>query len=83
MFAGFVGALAGTLFGMSVGGSAALAVLCASASYIAAPAAVSMALPQASTSLSLVSSLGITFPLNLTLGIPIYIAMSQTLSQLI
>ena len=83
LVAGFIGALAGTAFGMSVGGSAALAVLCASASYIAAPAAVGLALPQASTSLSLVSSLGITFPLNLTLGIPIYIAMSEALVGLV
>ena len=82
LVAGFIGALAGTLFGMSVGGSAALAVLCASASYIAAPAAVNLALPQASQSLTIVSSLGITFPFNLTLGIPIYIAMAQALASI-
>ena len=83
LLAGAIGALSGTLFGFSVGGSSALAVLCASASYIAAPAAVNIALPKASASLSLVSSLGITFPFNLTLGIPIYIGMSQLFANLI
>lgn len=83
IIAGSIGALAGTIFGISVGGSAAIAVLCASASYIAAPAAVNMALPKASASLSLVSSLGITFPFNLTLGIPIYIGLSQFFANLL
>lgn len=69
---GFVGTLAGNLVGLSIGGATILGVLAASASYIAAPAAVSIALPRANLSLALMSSVGITFPFNLILGIPIY-----------
>ena len=63
---------AGSAIGLSVGGATMLGVLCASASYIAAPAAVSVALPQASPTIALMSSIGITFPFNLILGIPLY-----------
>lgn len=76
---GFIGATAGSLVGLSVGGTTILAVLCASASYIAAPAAVSIALPQANLSLALTASVGITFPFNLILGIPIYYNFAQML----
>ena len=72
LISGLVGAAAGTLVGLSIGGTTILAVLCASASYIAAPAAVSIALPKANLSLALTSSVGITFPFNLIIGIPIY-----------
>ncbi|NDD98468.1 MAG: sodium-dependent bicarbonate transport family permease, partial [Actinobacteria bacterium] len=57
-----------------------LATLAASASYIAAPAAVRIALPKANPSLYITASLGVTFPFNLTVGIPIYIAMAQAIS---
>ena len=50
-----------------------------SASYIAAPAAVAVALPQASPTLGLTSSIGITFPFNLILGIPLYLKLAQIL----
>ncbi|MFZ9541680.1 MAG: sodium-dependent bicarbonate transport family permease, partial [Ilumatobacteraceae bacterium] len=56
------------------------ATLAASASYIAAPAAVRIALPKANPSLYITASLGVTFPFNLTVGIPIYIAMAQAIS---
>ena len=72
LISGLIGAAAGTLVGLSIGGTTILAVLCASASYIAAPAAVSIALPKANLSLALTSSVGITFPFNLIIGIPIY-----------
>ena len=49
-----------------------LTVLCASASYIAVPAAVRVALPQANVSLYLPMSLAVTFPFNIALGIPLY-----------
>lgn len=49
-----------------------LGVLCASASYIAAPAAVRLALPTANPGITLTTSLGITFPFNLVIGIPLY-----------
>lgn len=78
--AGTAGVISGTLAGMSVGGAAVLGVLSASASYIAAPAAVSLALPKANTGLCLTASLGITFPFNLMLGIPLLIAIAQALA---
>ena len=80
---GALGATVGTLIGLSVGGSAALAVLCASASYIAAPAAVGIALPEARTSIPITMSLGVTFPFNLLVGIPLYVWFAQVLSGLI
>lgn len=77
---GFLGALAGRAAGLSTGGVAVMATLAGSASYIAAPAAVRIALPQASPGLYVTASLGITFPFNLTIGIPLYIAMAQALT---
>lgn len=66
------GLLAGLLLGLSLGGVVLLMVLGASASYIAVPAAMRVALPEANPALSLTLSLGVTFPFNLTLGIPLY-----------
>lgn len=78
---GAVGAIGGSLAGMTVGGTTILAVLVASSSYIAAPAAVRIALPQANPSYYLTASLAITFPFNLILGIPIYHAFAQLLER--
>jgi len=58
--------------GLSTAGITVLATMVSSASYIAAPAAVRIALPKASPSIYLTASLGITFPFNITLGIPLY-----------
>ena len=80
---GSLGALAGVLTGMSAGGATMLAVLTASASYIAAPAAVGIALPKANLGLALSASLGITFPFNLLVGIPLYLAIAQWLSSML
>lgn len=77
---GALGAVTGTLIGMSVGGATMLAVLTASASYIAAPAAVSVALPKANLGVALTASLGITFPFNLLVGLPLYLAISTAMS---
>ncbi|NBU16283.1 MAG: sodium-dependent bicarbonate transport family permease [Actinobacteria bacterium] len=77
---GLLGALLGTAAGLSTGGVAVMATLAGSASYIAAPAAVRIALPQASPGLYVTASLGVTFPFNLTLGIPYYIALAQALT---
>lgn len=66
--------------GLSVGGTALLITLAASASYIAVPAALRLALPQANPAIYLTLSLGVTFPLNLTLGIPLYIAFADFLA---
>ncbi len=79
ILAGSLGVLVGQLTGMSLAGSAALGILAGSASYIAAPAAVRLALPEASPSIYLSASLGITFPFNLTIGIPVMLAVSQFL----
>lgn len=79
LIAGSLGVVVGTLAGLSVGGVTILGVLCASASYIAAPAAVSLGLPQANGSLALLASIGITFPFNLLVGIPIYLEIAQLL----
>lgn len=70
--AGVLGALTGTLLGLSVGGATLLATLYASASYIAAPAAMRIAVPEANPALSIGAALGITFPFNLLLGVPAY-----------
>ncbi len=74
---GVAGVWLGQMAGLSVGGSAVLGAMTSSASYIAAPAAVRIALPEANPTLYLTASLGITFPFNLTLGIPLYFAVAQ------
>lgn len=71
-----IGALVGCGIGLSVGGTTLLAVLAGSASYIAAPAAIRIALPEANPSLSLTASLGVTFPFNIFIGIPVYYAIA-------
>ncbi|AXO13341.1 MULTISPECIES: sodium-dependent bicarbonate transport family permease [Thalassospira] len=65
------------IIGLSLGGAVLLMVLAASASYIAVPAAMRVALPEANPSVYLTLSLGVTFPFNLTLGIPLYLAMAS------
>lgn len=77
LLSGFLGVSAGHFAGLSMGGATILGVLSASASYIAAPAAVRLALPEASPGKFLTASLGITFPFNLTLGIPAMLTLSQ------
>lgn len=77
IFAGAIGVIAGSLVGLSVGGATILGILCASASYIAAPAAVQIAVPEANPSLSITASLAITFPFNLIFGIPILKALAM------
>lgn len=76
VFNGVLGLFAGWLVGMSQGGAVVLATLAASASYIVAPAAVRMALPEANPALYLTAPLAITFPFNLVVGIPLFIAMA-------
>ena len=71
---------AGLLLGLSPGGVAMLMILSASASYIAVPAALRVALPEANPAISLTLALGITFPFNLTLGIPLYLAVAQAVA---
>jgi uncharacterized protein len=75
-----LGGLVGVALGLSTGGVALLATLAASASYIAAPTAMRVAVPQANAALTITAALGITFPFNVVLGIPIYIALAQWLT---
>ena len=79
LLAGTLGVFVGELTGLSLGGSVVLGILTASASYIAAPAAVRLALPEASPGIYLTASLGITFPFNLVFGIPIMFALGNLL----
>lgn len=78
---GGIGALVGNLIGLDLGSAAALSILAASASYIAVPAAMRLALPKADAGLYLSMSLAITFPFNIVFGIPLFIALSQTLES--
>jgi hypothetical protein len=79
---GFLGVYLGMLAGLSLGGIAIFGTMAASASYIAAPAAVRIALPQANPGYYLTASLGITFPFNLAFGIPLYYAMANMVKKL-
>lgn len=65
--------IAALILGLSVGGGFLLMVLAASASYIAVPAAMRIALPQAEPGIYLTLALGITFPFNITIGLPIFL----------
>jgi len=67
-----VGIAAALFLELSIGGAVMLATLAASASYIAVPAAMRIALPESNPTLSLTASLGITFPFNIILGVPLY-----------
>ena len=71
---------AGLLLGLSPGGVVLMMVLSASASYIAVPAAMRVALPEANPSLYLTLSLGVTFPFNLTIGIPLYVGIAMAVT---
>lgn len=72
-----LGLIAALVLDLSPGGAAILMTLAASASYIAVPAAMRVALPEARPSIYLTLSLGVTFPFNLTVGIPLYIAVAD------
>ncbi|MFY8136240.1 MAG: sodium-dependent bicarbonate transport family permease [Aquimonas sp.] len=74
-----LGALTGVALGLSVGGIAILATLAASASYIAAPTAMRMAVPEANAALSITAALGISFPFNVIVGIPLYLKLAHWL----
>jgi uncharacterized protein len=77
---GPLGVAVGTLAGLRIGGAAVFGAMTASASYIAAPAAVKVALPQVDVAIPLTAALAITFPLNLVIGIPLYTELAQLLS---
>ncbi len=74
---GTVGVLLGIWTGLSIGGCTLLGVLAASASYIAAPAAVRLSLPEANPAYSLTGALAITFPFNITFGVPLFYEIAK------
>jgi hypothetical protein len=76
-----IAAAMAAMLGLSVGSTAVLITLAASASYIAAPAAMRLALPAANPALALTLSLGVTFPFNLLVGIPLYIAVATRIAN--
>lgn len=77
---GALGVALGGWAGLSVGGCTVLGTMAASASYIAAPPAVRLTLPEANPTYSLTSALAITFPFNILAGIPIYYRIAQALA---
>ena len=80
---GTIGTVIGTVIGLDVATAAILGVLAASASYIAVPAAMRLALPEADPGIYLSMSLGITFPFNVIFGISLFAALAQMLGQMI
>jgi hypothetical protein len=76
---GCLGVWLGKLSGLELGGATLLGVLAASASYIAAPAAIRLSLPDANPTFYLTASLAITFPFNVALGIPVYFETARRL----
>lgn len=77
---GPLGVAVGSLAGLSVGGAAVFGAMTASASYIAAPAAVRVALPEVDIAVPLTAALAITFPFNLVFGIPLFLEIAILLS---
>jgi hypothetical protein len=76
LFNGIIGVLVSTALGLSLGGAVMFGLLMASASFIAAPAVLRHAIPQAKPSLYITSALGITFPFNIIVTLPILFAIS-------
>lgn len=76
---GLIGVALGQLVGLSLGGAMLTGMLAASASFIAAPAAIRLSLPEANPTLYLTSALAITFPFNITLGLPICFGFAKWL----
>ena len=75
-----LGLCVSSMIGMDTGDMALLATLSASASYIAAPAAMRLALPEANPGLSLPLALAVTFPFNLIVGIPLYLELAKLIN---
>jgi hypothetical protein len=75
-----VGTVLAAAIGLSPGGTIVLATLAASASYIAPPAAIRTAVPEANPALSLTAALAVTFPFNIVIGIPLYERLAAALA---
>lgn len=74
-----IGILLAWLLGLSVGNALLFCILCASASYIAVPAAMRLAIPEANPGVYVTMALGITFPLNVLIGLPVYLSVINAL----
>lgn len=74
-----IGIVAGLLLGLERGDALLLAVLAGSASYIAVPAAMRLSIPEANPSVYVSMALALTFPFNLAVGIPLYLAVIDAL----
>ena len=74
-----IGILIGKMIGISIGNALLFAVLCASASYIAVPAAMRLTVPESNPSLYVSMALAITFPFNIIVGIPVYLQIIKQL----
>ena len=79
LFNALVGALIARGLGLGAGNALLFVVLCASASYIAVPAAMRMTVPEANPSYYISTALGLTFPFNIIVGIPLYMALVNKL----
>ncbi len=79
LISGVIGLVVAYLVGLSLGGATILAVLAASSSYIAAPSAMRIAVPEANPVYAITASLAVTFPLNITLGIPTFYSLGSWL----
>ena len=78
---GLIGVTLAHLAGLSVGGAFVFGAICASASFIDAPAACRASLPEANPGIYLTSSLGVTLPFNLLLGLPLYYQYAAWLAR--
>lgn len=74
---GIIGVLVATYLGLSVGGAVMFGLLLSSASFIAAPAVLRAAIPQAKPSLYITSALGVTFPYNIIILLPVMLTISS------
>jgi len=83
LFGALCGTLLGAWLGLMPGGIMLLATLAASASYIAVPAAMRISVPEANPTLSLTASLGVTFPFNVLVGIPLYWSLTESTLELL
>lgn len=79
LFNALIGALIARGLGLGPGNALLFVVLCASASYIAVPAAMRMTVPEANPSFYISTALGVTFPFNIAVGIPLYMAVVNQL----
>lgn len=77
LFNAIVGIYLAKWAGLSLGGATIFGTLCASASYIAAPTAVRLAIPSANPSFYLTASLAVTFPFNISIGLPLYLETAK------